>query len=122
MGTTVTSTASTGEISAGRRAPAPALLATWATETTIVQLALWDSLGLTVLPAQQVTMEPTALLLIHAKPLLPLPTMGLTVTSTASTGEISAGLRAPAPARIVTLGLAVIAAKTLTTSTTWTVY
>ena len=65
-----------------------------------------------MLPAQQATVEPTALLLIPAKPLLPLLTMGLMVTSTASMEGTLVGLLAPAPA-LATLGLVGIAVKAL---------
>ena len=56
----------------------------------------------TVLFVHQATVEPTALLLIPAKPVLPLLTTGLTVTSTASMGEKLVGLQAPAPALLAT--------------------
>jgi hypothetical protein len=52
-------------------------------------------------PAQQATVEPTALL-IPAKPLLPPLTTGPTVTSTASTVGTSEGLRGLARARLAT--------------------
>ena len=67
----------------------------------------------TVLAAQQATVELTALLLIPAKPLYLLLTMGRMVTSTASTGATLAELQIPAPALIVILDFTASTAKTL---------
>ena len=60
-------------------------------------LSVW-----TVCPAQRVTAELTVLV-IPAKPLLPLLTRGLMVSSTASMGVTLVGQQAPAPAQSVTL-------------------
>ena len=59
----------------------------------------------TVLPVQQATAEWTAPLLIPAKQLPSLLTMGPTVTSTASMVGLLEGLQVPAPAQAATLGL-----------------
>ena len=104
MGRMGTSTASMGEMLevGGMRmthlAPAPAPLA------LVVQ---------TVLPALQAIVDhlPFALLIL-VKPHQPLLTMGLTVTSTASMGGTLAGLLAPAPALLATLGLPVLIVST----------
>jgi hypothetical protein len=72
----------------------------------------------TVLPAQQATVEPTALQ-IPAKLLLLLLMMGQTVTSTASTGEMLGEQQAPVLALAVILGFSaktVIALSTLLTA------
>ena len=96
MALTVTSTALTGEL-------------LWVRGTRMNRLApaLPASLALvvqTVLHVQQDSVAHllTTALLIPAKPLQPLPTTGLTVTSTASTGGASEGLQAPAPALLAT--------------------
>jgi hypothetical protein len=104
MGLMETSTASMGEILevGGMRmahlAPAPAPLA------SVVQ---------TVLPALKAIADHLLMiaLLIHVKPLQPPQTMGLMVTSTASMGGTLAGLLAPAPALLATLGLVGVAVK-----------
>ena len=70
-------------------APAPAM---------VVLLALVVQ---TVLCAHQATVE-LPVLLNPAKPLLPLLTTGLTVTSTVSMGGKLVGLQAPAPALLAT--------------------
>ena len=76
----------------------------------------------TVLPAQPASVESTAIQLILVKQLLPLLTMGLTVTFTASMEVKLVGLQALASALLATQGLKEQVVKIQhTMSTTWMV-